>query len=35
MSPEIHWLAYRNEKIKNEITFPMFAKMLDLFNRVQ
>jgi len=33
MTPEMHWLAYREEKIKNELTFPMFAKMLDLFVR--
>lgn len=34
LTPEMHWLAYRYEKIKKEVTFPMFAKMLDLFNRI-
>jgi len=33
MNPEMHWLAYREEKIKNELTFPMFTKMGELFIR--
>lgn len=34
MNPLMHWIAYREEKIKNEITIPMFKKMGELFVRV-
>ena len=35
MNPLMHWIAYREEKIRDELTIPMFAKMLDLFIRIK